>query len=50
MLTVDGQQVGMLGAGDAIVCEAGPYPARFVRFGQRNFAAILKAKFGLADR
>jgi hypothetical protein len=27
-----------------------PHTAQFVRFGERRFHQILKAKFGLADR
>jgi NAD+ kinase len=49
-LTVDGQELGRLTRGDAIECVAGPHPARFVTFGERDFFRILKAKFGLADR
>ncbi|MHB8670735.1 MAG: NAD(+)/NADH kinase [Acidimicrobiales bacterium] len=50
MLTVDGQELGLLQRGDAITCRSGPHPARFVTLGERDFYAILKAKFGLADR
>lgn len=50
MLTVDGQELGVLQRGDAITCRAGPHPARFVTLGRRDFYGILKAKFGLADR
>ena len=47
-LTVDGQELGRLTRGDGIECTAGPHPARFVTFGERDFFRILKAKFGLA--
>ena len=49
-LTADGLELGELAAGDAVVCTAGPLPARMVTFGGRDFHQILKAKFGLADR
>jgi NAD+ kinase len=50
MLLVDGREVALLQAGDAIVCTAAPRPARFVTFDGRDFYGILKAKFGVADR
>lgn len=50
MLLVDGREVALLQAGDAIVCTAAPRPARFVTFDDRDFYGILKAKFGVADR
>ena len=50
MLVVDGREVAMLQAGDAINCTAAPLPARFVTFDSRDFYGILKAKFGVADR
>ena len=49
-LTADGLELGALAAGDAVVCTAGPLPARILTFGRRDFHQILKAKFGLADR
>jgi NAD kinase len=49
-VTVDGEEIGMLGRGDAIVCSAAPHAARLVTFGTRNFYRVLKAKFGLTDR
>jgi NAD+ kinase len=49
-LTVDGTQLGVLRAGTAVTCTAGPHDARLVTFGQRDFHQILKTKFGLADR
>ncbi len=50
VLVVDGQEVCRLDPGDAITCCEGPTPARFVTFGERDFHAILRARFGLADR
>ena len=50
MLVVDGREVALLQAGDAITCRAAPTPARFVTFDSRDFYGILKAKFGVADR
>lgn len=47
---VDGRPVAELGQGDAMVCRGGARPARLVRFGNRHFHGILKAKFGLTDR
>jgi NAD+ kinase len=49
-LLVDGRNIGELVAGDAITCQAGTHPALLVRFGERDFHQILKAKFGLTDR
>ena len=50
IVTVDGRELGTMRRGDAIVCEAAPYTARFVTFEPRDFFKIVKAKFGLADR
>lgn len=49
-LLIDGQPAGELGAGDTVVCRGNAQPARLVRFSDRNFHQILKAKFGLTDR
>lgn len=49
-LLVDGRNIGELVPGDAITCRASAHPARLVRFGERDFHQILKAKFGLTDR
>lgn len=49
-LVVDGRPVGTLATGDGVLCRPGPYPARLVSFGGRDFFRILKTKFGLADR
>jgi len=48
--SIDGRALGHLGAGDAIAATVAPVPARFVTFGERDFYAVLKAKFKLADR
>jgi len=50
VLVIDGQNVAGLEPGDAITCREGPMPARLVTFGRRDFHAILRARFGLADR
>ncbi|MFZ4720445.1 MAG: NAD(+)/NADH kinase [Ilumatobacteraceae bacterium] len=49
-LSVDGQPAATLTEGDRVDVAASEHVARFVRFGQRRFHQILKAKFGLADR
>jgi NAD+ kinase len=49
-LLVDGRTAGELEPGDAVTCRGGAHPARLVRFGDRDFHQILKAKFGLTDR
>ncbi len=49
-LLVDGRNIGELAPGDAMTCRPGLHPARLVRFGDRDFHQILKAKFGLTDR
>lgn len=49
-LLVDGRNIGELVPGDAVSCRASAHPARLVRFGERDFHQILKAKFGLTDR
>lgn len=50
VLVIDGQNVGRLDPGDDITCHEGTRPARLVTFGERDFHAILRARFGLADR
>lgn len=47
---VDGLTVATLEPGDVVCCREGPLAARLVSFGQRDFHAILRARFGLADR
>jgi NAD+ kinase len=49
-LSVDGQPATSLAEGDRVVVAASDQVARFVRFGERRFHQILKAKFGLTDR
>ena len=49
-LTVDGLSAGTLEPGDAVDCAASPVCARLVSFGGRQFHAVLKARFHLADR
>ena len=50
VLVIDGTEVGHLRPGDSITCREGRMPARLVTFGARDFHAILRARFGLADR
>ncbi|MGH9075806.1 MAG: NAD(+)/NADH kinase, partial [Acidimicrobiales bacterium] len=49
-LVVDGVAVADLRRGDAVVCRPSSQPVRLVDFGAHDFHAILRAKFGLADR
>ena len=49
-LSIDGQIAAALDAGDVVSVAPAAHPARFVRFTERRFHQILKAKFGLADR
>ena len=49
-LTVDGQEVATLTAGDRVTCATSSRPALFVRVQPRRFHQTLKSKFGLADR
>jgi NAD+ kinase len=49
-LAVDGTQVATLVQGDVVQCTPSEATARFVRFGDRRYHQILKAKFGLTDR
>lgn len=50
VLSLDGLEIGSLGQGAAVRVGPAPFRARFVSFGERDFFAVLKAKFGLADR
>lgn len=50
VVVLDGLVMTELEPGDALVCRAGPVPARFVTFGPRDFHSILRARFNLADR
>ena len=49
-LAIDGQHVATLVDHDVVRCTPSAATARFVRFGERHYHQILKAKFGLADR
>ena len=49
-LSVDGRPGDGLEPGDAVVCTANDRPARFVTFGENDFHAVLRAKFGLSQR
>jgi NAD+ kinase len=49
-LLCDGIEVAVLAPGDAVVCRRGPWLARVVTFGRRDFRGILRKKFGLEDR
>jgi NAD+ kinase len=49
-LSIDGQPATTLAEGDRVSVVPSPHVARFVRFAERRFHQILKAKFGLADR
>jgi NAD+ kinase len=50
ILVVDGVSVAQLETGDAVVCREGPVNARLVSLGDRDFHAILRSRFHLADR
>jgi len=50
VLVVDGLTVATLQPGATVDCREGDRPARLVTFGSRDFQAILRAKFHLADR
>jgi len=50
VVSVDGQRAAVLGDGDVVTCAPAATSARFVRFSDRRFHQILKAKFGLTDR
>lgn len=49
-LIVDGCELGLLAPGSTVSIAVADERARFVTFGPRDFYAVLKAKFGLADR
>lgn len=49
-VSADGRNLGTLQPGDALSCTASPRTARLVTFGEHDFLAILKSKFGLSDR
>lgn len=50
MVSIDGQPMCTLTEGDRLEVRASERVATFVRFADRRFHQILKAKFGLADR
>jgi NAD+ kinase len=50
VLVVDGVTVSTLEPGSTVECREGDRPALLVTFGSRDFHAILRAKFHLADR
>ncbi len=49
-VSADGRTLATLSPGDALTCTASPRTARIVTFGDHDFLAILKTKFGLTDR
>jgi NAD+ kinase len=49
-LAIDGVRVAVLGPGDLVTCRPSVSTAQFVRFVERQYHQILKAKFGLMDR
>lgn len=49
-LVLDGDRMKPLVEGDAVVCSAADVSARFVTFGDRDFHAVLRSRFSLADR
>jgi NAD+ kinase len=49
-LLCDGVDVTALAPGDAVTCRRGPWLAKVVTFGRRDFRGILRKKFGLEDR
>ncbi len=49
-VVLDGARVVPLNEGETVTCEGGKEPARLATFGQRDFHALLRSRFGLADR
>ncbi|MHB1987028.1 MAG: NAD(+)/NADH kinase [Acidimicrobiales bacterium] len=47
---VDGAHVVPLATGDAVTCRGAPERARLVTFGELDFHAVLRSRFGLTDR
>ena len=47
---VDGANRATLSVGDSVTCSASPLRALLVKFEERDFRSILKAKFGLANK
>ena len=50
VLTLDGRELGTLGAGDRVSCVAAAEPLRLASLRARDFHQVLKAKFALPDR
>jgi len=50
VLTLDGRELGQLGAGDRVTCRAAHEPLRLASLRARDFHQVLKAKFDLPDR
>lgn len=50
VLVVDGISVASLVPGQQVSCRAAAFDARLVVFGQRDFHAIIRSRFGLTDR
>jgi NAD+ kinase len=50
VLTLDGRELGKLGAGDQVACVAAAEPLRLASLRARDFHQVLKAKFALPDR
>lgn len=50
VLTLDGRELGTLGAGDQVSCAAAAEPLRLASLRARDFHQVLKAKFALPDR
>ena len=49
-VSVDGRTGGSLAPGDWVRCTGGARPARLVTFGDHDFHAVLRSKFGLSER
>ena len=49
-ISVDGRGAGALVPGDSVVCTGSARPARLVTFGDHDFHAVLRSKFGLSER
>jgi len=48
-LVLDGSRVVDLADGDSVLCSAAATAARLVTFGERDFHAVLRSRFSLAD-
>ncbi|MGH9292202.1 MAG: NAD(+)/NADH kinase [Acidimicrobiales bacterium] len=49
-VVLDGSHIIPIGPGDTVTCRGSKEPARFATFGDRDFHALLRSRFGLADR